>query len=168
MNTSSRSKKFLAPLAVLLAAGALAVGSGATFTSASTNAISTVTAGSLKHTNDKADAAVFGADNMKPGDVAKGSVTITNTGSLPAEFTLTETADVNEFKTNLTMVITNDGTELYNGVFGGFEAKDLGVIAAGASETYEWVVTLHSSTGDTFQGAKASANYSWNAVQTSN
>lgn len=49
MNT----KKVLLPLATLLAAGAVAIGSGATFTSSTANTISSVTSGTLTHTNSK-------------------------------------------------------------------------------------------------------------------
>ncbi|MCW2790898.1 MAG: hypothetical protein JWP56_3201, partial [Aeromicrobium sp.] len=42
-----KTKKILLPLATLVAAGAIAVGSGATFTSTSANTISSVTSGTL-------------------------------------------------------------------------------------------------------------------------
>ncbi len=92
MNT----KKVLLPLATLLAAGAVAIGSGATFTSSTANTISSVTSGTLTHTNSKNNAAVFSLSNIKPGDVVNGSLTITNTGSLPASFSLTETSSTGQ------------------------------------------------------------------------
>ena len=170
MNSSSRTKKVLAPLAVLLAAGALAVGSGATFTSTTGNTVSSVTAGSFKHTNSKADAAIFGADNMKPGDVVTGEVTIKNTGTLPGAFTLTETDDKNGFGANLQMVIKNttDDVQVYSGTFGALDSATLGNIAAGQSKTFEWTVTLATSTDNSFQGEAAEAAYTWDAVQLSN
>ena len=89
---SIAAKKVLVPLTVLLAAGALAVGSGATFSSETGNTISTVTSGTLLHTNSKNGAQIFGLTNLKPGDTVNGAVTLTNTGSLPATFSLTEAA----------------------------------------------------------------------------
>src|SRR5687768_9240195 len=52
VNTLSR-RKVLIPLATVLAAGTIAVGSGATFTSTTGNTASAVTSGTLKHTNSK-------------------------------------------------------------------------------------------------------------------
>ena len=78
-------RKVLVPLTTVLVAGAVAVGSGATFTSTTDNTISSVTSGTLTHTNSKDRAAIFNLPaNLKPGDVVNGTVTITNTGSLPA------------------------------------------------------------------------------------
>ena len=174
MNSSSRTKKVLAPLAVLLAAGALAVGSGATFTSTTSNTISSVTAGTLTQSNSKAGEAIFDATNLKPGDTVKGSLTITNTGSLPASFSLTETASTNGFTgSNLQLVITDrtNGTEVYNGTFGGLvdgTKVTLGDFAAGTAAEYEFVVTLAQATPNADQGKTATATYTWDAVQLSN
>ena len=85
MAISSR-RKAVAALATMLAAGAVAVGSGATFTTQTHNTVSGVTAGNLKQTNSKADKAVLNLANIKPGDSVTGSVTITNTGSIGALF----------------------------------------------------------------------------------
>ena len=49
MTSTTNRRKILIPLATLLAAGAVAVGSGATFTSTTMSA-SAVTAGTLVHT----------------------------------------------------------------------------------------------------------------------
>ncbi len=174
MTSMSASKKILAPLAVLLAAGALAVGSGATFTSATSNTISSVTAGTLTQSNSKADQAVFSASDIRPGDTVTGSLTITNTGTLPARFSLTESSSVNEFSAdNLTLVITNKttGAAVYTGTFGGLvdgEKNELGVFAPGAAAEYEFVVTLAQGTPNTDQGKTANAAYTWDAVQLSN
>lgn len=131
---SSTTKKVLFPLAALLAAGALAVGSGATFSSESSNTISSVTSGTLLHTNSKNGAQIFGLTNLKPGDTLNGSLTITNTGSLPATFSLNETSSTNAFGDGyLTLVIKNTttGATVYSGNFGGLvdgTKTDLGVI----------------------------------------
>lgn len=173
-DASSRTKKFLLPLAVLLAAGALAVGSGATFTSTTSNTASVVTAGTLTQSNSKDGQAIFTASNLKPGDVVKGSLTISNTGSLPAAFSLTETESTNGFSgANLNLVITNTttGAAVYQGTFGGLvdgEKQSLGDFAPGDSADYEFVATLVKETPNTDQGASASATYTWDAVQLGN
>lgn len=163
------SRKVLVPLATLLAAGAVAVGSGATFTSQSANAASTVTSGTLLQSNSKAGAQIFGLSNLKPGDVVNGTVVIKNTGTLPGTFTLRETTSSNAFDPDLlTLTITDGGTELYSGDFGGLEDDelvDLGEYAAGASKTYTFSVALDAEAPNTQQGKTASASYQWVATQ---
>lgn len=172
---TSRSKKVLIPLATLLAAGAIAVGSGATFSSETGNTISAVTSGTLTQTNSKAGTAIFNLPNMKPGDVVNGSLSITNTGTLPADFTLTEVVSANEFSgENLKLVIKNttEGTTkapvVYEGTFGGLTdgtANQLGTFAAGEKNNYTFTVSLAQSADDTQQGKTASASFKWNATQ---
>jgi hypothetical protein len=53
--TNSNSRKVLVPLATLLVAGAVAVGSGATWTAESDSAI-TASSGKIAHSNSKKDA----------------------------------------------------------------------------------------------------------------
>jgi spore coat-associated protein N len=166
-----KTKKILLPLATLVAAGAIAVGSGATFTSTSANTISSVTAGSLTQSNSKADAAIFTLTNAKPGDVVNGSLTIKNTGTLPANFSLTETSSVNGFAAaNLTLDITNTttGTKVWSGTFG--ELVDgtktpLGLVAPGVSNVYTFSAKLAATTPNTDQGKTATAAFQWDSVQ---
>ena len=173
----SRTKKILVPLATLTVAGAIAVGSGATFTSTTGNTISAVTTGSLTHTNSKSNAAIFTLTNMKPGDTVVGAVTLTNTGTLPAKFSLTETVSANAFgeKTTggnyLKLVVTNvtTNTPVYSGDFGGLvdgTATALGTFDPAAVNTYRFAVTLDASAPNSEQGKTANATYSWDSVQT--
>ncbi len=176
-STSSRSKKFLVPLATLLAAGALAAGSGATFTSTSSNTISAVTTGTLDHTNSKKDAAVFSLTNMKPGDVVNGSLTLKNTGSLPATFSLSEVSSTNAFgapapagsANYLQLSIKDDkGATVYTGDFGGLAdgvKQPLGDWLAGETRVYTFSVKLSQDAPNTEQGKTASAAYTWDSVQ---
>ncbi|HYG92835.1 MAG TPA: TasA family protein [Nocardioides sp.] len=167
MNT----KKILVPLATLAAAGAIAVGSGATFTSTTGNTISAVTAGSLSHSNSKADKAIFSLTNIKPGDTVNGTLTLTNTGSLPAKFSLTELSSVNEFAgANLSLTISDPaaGTTVYDGTFGGLvdgAKSELGTWQPNEAHTYRFSVRLAQSTPDTDQGKTASASFKWDSVQ---
>jgi spore coat-associated protein N len=160
-----KTTKILLPLATLVAAGAIAIGSGATFTSTSANTISSVTSGSLSQANSKANAAVFNLTNIKPGDVVNGSLTIKNTGTLPATFS------PNTFTgANLTMVITDTttGKLVYSGTFGGLvdgKKNDLGLVAPGASDDYTFSVKLDQATTTADQGKTASAAFQWDSVQ---
>ncbi|MEB2527210.1 hypothetical protein CIK52_13675 [Kocuria rosea] len=171
--TVSRPRRYrvLVPLAGLAAAAALAVGSGADFTSNSVNSANAFSTGSLTQTNSKANSAVFNLDNMKPGDTLNGSVTITNSGSLGAGFKLTETA-TNGFttKSNLRLTITESGSTapVWTGTFGELTAAGplvLGDWAPGQAKTFVFSVTLDSKADNTEQGKTATATYSWDAVQ---
>ncbi len=165
------SRKILVPLATLAAAGAIAIGSGATFTSTTANTISSVTSGTLTHTNSKADAAVFTLTNLKPGDTLTGSLTLKNTGSLPAAFSLTEKSSTNGFTgANLTLEIKNatTGGVVYTGTFGGLEdglKKDIGQIAPDVSNKFDFTVKLAQGADNTDQGKNATATYTWDSVQ---
>lgn len=165
------NRKILVPLATVLAAGTIAVGSGATFTSSTGNTISAVTSGTLTHTNSKGGQAIFNLTNMKPGDILNGSLTLTNTGSLPAAFSLTEVSSANAFTgTNLTLDIvdTTANATVYSGTFGGLvdgTKNTLGEWAAGASHNFTFTVKLNQDTPNADQGKTASAVYAWDSVQ---
>jgi len=168
--TPSR-KRLIVPLAGLLVAAAVAVGSGADFVSNSVNAANAYSTGTLTQTNSKAGSAIFNASNLKPGDTLNGKVTITNSGSLPAKFALTEDA-ANGFttKSNLGLVITRAGsaTPVWTGTFGDLTSAgplDLGTFAAGESHDYTFSLTLAQSATNAEQGKSATATYSWNATQ---
>jgi spore coat-associated protein N len=162
-----RHRRFLAPLATLVAAGALLVGSGANFTSESTNVANLYAAGSLTQANSKSDTAIFAVTNLKPGDTVNGDVTITNTGTLPAVFSLTEAA-TNGFKNpaNLQLSVTQGATTIYSGTFGALGTRALGAFAPGEVRTYRFSTTLSSGAGNDEQNMQANAAYTWNATQT--
>ena len=165
-----RSRRLLAPLATLAVAGALVVGSGADFVSTSANAQSVVASGTLTQSNSRADQAIFNVSNVKPGDTVTGQLKIRNTGSLPATFTVAETA-TNGFSTgSLSMTVTETkGTTtsvVYSGAFGGFATKSLGLFAAAEERTFDWTVTLAQSATNADQGKSATASYVWNSTQT--
>ncbi|NRQ48503.1 TasA family protein [Aeromicrobium stalagmiti] len=164
-------KKILLPLATLLGAGAIAIGSGATFTSTTANTISSVTSGTLNHTNSKSDKAILSLTDIKPGDTVNGALTITNTGSLAADFSLTETSSTNGFSDNyLTLTITNNttGASVYSGTFGGLVdgAKTaLGSVAPGVANNFTFSVHLADEAPNSQQGKTATAAYQWDSVQ---
>lgn len=169
MTTTRR--KVLVPLATALTAGAIAVGSGATFTSQTGNTASAVTSGSLKHTNSKDGGAIFDLTGMKPGDTLNGSLTITNTGTLPAAFSLTEVSSTNTFTgANLSLTITDPArtTPVYSGTFGGLAdgtKNDLGTYSPDEAHTYDFTVKLAQDTPNTDQAKTATAVYQWDSVQ---
>jgi spore coat-associated protein N len=177
MTASKMNRKVLVPLATLVAAGAVTVGSGATFTSTTDNTTSSVTAGRLEHTNSKNNAAVFTINKIKPGDVVNGKLTITNSGNLPATFTLREPASTNNFgapavgaANYLHLKITDDtaSTTVFDGDFGALgnaELKSLGQIDPGLAHTYTFAVSLDAAASNSQQGLTAGAEYQWVSTQ---
>jgi len=158
-------RKVLVPLATLLAAGAVAVGSGATFTS-TTASTTSVASGKVEHTHDVTSLDIT---NIKPGDVIRGSVKITNTGTLPAGVTLRETSSTNGFNgDNLKLRLLQGDNVLFNGTFGALAddtVLSLGDLAVAGSTSVQWEVTLVQTAGNTDEGRTASASYQWVSTQ---
>jgi hypothetical protein len=166
------SKKVLFPLATAALAGALAIGSGADFASSSSNTAGSVTAGKLEQTNSKGTGSILSLGNMKPGDSVYGQVTITNSGTLPQLFSVTET-DTNGFSTGVLSEKIEDVTNaasptvVYSGAFGSAGTKSLGSTAWAPNEahTYRVTVTMAPTATNLEQGKSASAAFAWNGTQ---
>jgi spore coat-associated protein N len=164
---AANRRKILVPLATLTVAGAVAVGSGASFTSttASTTAVSS---GNVTHVND---VTALDITNIKDGDTITGSVTIENTGTIDSTLTIAEDtfASVNPFVAgDLSLTLTKDGATVYSGDFGGMvddQAYDLGSLPVGASTTVTFVVTLDETTDNTNEDADAAINFQWVSTQ---
>lgn len=161
MNRStSNTTKILVPLATLVVAGAVAIGSGATFTSESAHNVK-VTSGILKHTNNK-DGMTLEVTNLRPGDVKTGTLTLTNDGTIDSTISLAETADSSSFVAgDLKLQILDGTTEVYNGNFGAMPATpvDLGALNVGQVKTLTYTVTMPPAAGNGNQNKAASANY---------
>ena len=167
----SNPRRSLATLVTVLAAGGVAVGSGADFTATTANAGNVITSGTLTQSNSKGSAAIVTGTNLKPGDSTTGTVTITNTGSLAGTFTLSELAASNAFQPGSLSLKVEDVTTatpvtVYSGEFQSAGTKALGSFAAGAARTYKFTVTLAQSAGNADQAKSASATFQWDATQT--
>ncbi len=164
MATATR-RKVLVPLATLMVAGTVAVGSGASFTS-TTASTTAVTSGKVEHANNVTSLVI---DKIKDDDTITGSVTITNTGNLPSTLTLAETTATNGFVANdLKLKLDQGAKNLYSGTFGGLVdgAKlELGALPVGQSTTVTFTVTLDETTDNTNEGKTATANFQWVSTQ---
>lgn len=181
---ASSPRLLLASLATMLVAVALAVGSGASFTSHSANPANTFSSGNLAQTNSSSGA-VLTASKIKPGDPAStGTVTITNSGDIPGTFTLSkanvaDTAGPNggtlSSKLNVLVqdvTIAGSPVSVYTGAIGAMPAQSLGTFAAGASRTYKFSVTFpdggtpaSTTTGDNaYRGSSLSVDYQWDSA----
>lgn len=180
-----RPKLTLGALATVLAAVGLAVGSGAEFNSASANPSNTVSTGTLSHTNSKDNAAILTVSGLKPGGSGSGSVTITNTGSLPGTFTLSKSNLTNpdlgsggeRLSDQVDLLVKDGSTTVYSGKLGamGAIALDGDTATAGmqqfgasgsatATHTYDFTVSLPAATGNEYQGTSLSVQYDWTAT----
>lgn len=163
-------KRSIGALATALAAVGVAVGSGATFTAQTANPATSATAGELIHTNSKNGAAILTPDNMKPGDVEAGTVTIENTGTLAGKFKLSEKNDSTTFEAGALKLKIEDvasGAQVYSGDMTAVPdaGLDLGTYAVGEKHTYRFTITLDQNAGNANQGKKAQADYVFDEVQ---
>ena len=169
----STRRRILVSVATALTAGALAVGSGASFVAATENPGNEYRAGTLTQNNSLAGASIYNAQNLKPGDTVNGKVTITNNGSLPANIKLTESGVTNGFEAGKLKITITDVTAPASPVavkstveYGTVGAVNLGSQwAAGESRTYVFSVSLDASATNASQGAVANATYTWDSTQ---
>lgn len=168
------SKGFAIALGVtLLGTGVVSLGmSSALFTAQTTNPTTSAATGTLKMTNSKSAAAIVALTNLKPGDTQSGTVTITNSGTLPGTYSVTESAIVTggtgtgNLGGQLTLLVTSPGPiTVYTGLFNAFGTVALGTFTAGQATTYTFSVTLPSTADNTYQDTSVSAAFTWNAAQ---
>jgi spore coat-associated protein N len=165
---TSPRRRILLALVTLLAALAVAIASGATFNASTANPGNGYASGTLTMDNSIDDKAIFNASNLKAGDTVVGTVTITNSGTLEADYTLTESAD-NPFTDDLLELVITDTTNdevVHTGTLGEADPIDLGTWDAEESRTYEFAATLNIDADNDEQDKTATASYTWDAVQT--
>jgi spore coat-associated protein N len=174
VHVRSRRRRILASFVTLLLATSVALGSGANFTASSANPSNTFSAGTLAISNTSSGA-IVSMSNMRPGDSQSGTVDISNSGSLSGPFTLSESnlsGAALAGQLDLTVVDCGDvaapncaaGTTLYSGKFDSLPSTPLGTFAAGQGHRFQFTVSLPSSTGNSFQGTSASAEFDWTAT----
>jgi hypothetical protein len=178
--TALTSRKVLLPLATLLAAGAVAIGSGATWTS-TTEASVAVTSGTLVHTNSQ-DGATLTLVDIKPGDSMSGTVVVENTGDVDSTLDLAAGTVDSDFSDFLEITVTENGVELYDGPLNDlvitqtdldFPADDDATTTTVDEDnaTYGFTVTLVNDTeGDVEaqnadQGKSAGVTFTWTQTQ---
>jgi spore coat-associated protein N len=176
----STSKKFLITLLALSAIAVAAVGASfSAFTATPVTIASQAFAnGSLSMSANTS--AIFTIHDAIVGSSTTGSIKISDTGTIPADFSLAGSVD-NGSDANLagilTMQIYKDvdltSTPIYSGLVSAFSGLDLGLFqkmgTAGDNHTYYFHVelpTTGTTAGDNaLQGKTVSSTFSWNAVQ---
>lgn len=179
-------RRSLLALASALAAVAVAIGSGATFTSGTANPSNTFSAGILSQSSSRNNAAILTASNMIPGSSASGTVTIANTGTVSGTFSLgesniTDTPGKNGGKLSgdlrlIVQNVTNSSSPItvYSGPLDAMPTKSLGTIAPGSANArvYKFTVTMPDNgtpagptSGDNaYQGSSTSVQFNWTAT----
>ena len=102
----------------------------------------------------------------------EGTVTVTNVGESDGDFTLTASNIVDApaeppLSSQLTLVISDGTTEVYNGPIANITTEDLGNWAADETHTYTFEVTFASSAGNAYQGGQTTLDFTWTAGQNS-
>ncbi|MEA5455153.1 hypothetical protein SPF06_10515 [Sinomonas sp. JGH33] len=116
---------------------------------------------------------------MVPSQAVATTATFTNTGTSPIQtFTLTPgsctqsnngTANgtATDFCSKLQLTVTSGATTVFSGTAASFAASSAislaTPLAAGATQSYTFTVTLDSAAGNTYQGLKASQPMTWSA-----
>jgi hypothetical protein len=179
-------KRRLGALSALALSGAIVVGSGANFSSASANPANTFATGTLTQVNSKDSAAILTASNLMPSQTATGTVDIQNTGSGAAPFTLakssvTDSDTTNRLSAKLTLVVKDCGpwsggtapsctspTQVYSGTVASMGTLALGSYAASDKHRYQFDVTFpdggSGGADNAYEGDNMSVRFDWTAT----
>ena|SRR5579871_3285367 len=178
----STSRKLIITLVALASIATAAIGASfSSFTAAPLTIKSQSFADGALSIGALSNNAIFQVNNAIVGTTATGSITIEDTGTIAAHFTMTGSVDTGSsgaLAGALSMQVYADtdmspGAEIYNGTIAGFSSLDLGVFnpynTPGDRHTYYFHVALPSTgtnSGDNaLQGQSMSATFTWNAVQ---
>jgi spore coat-associated protein N len=178
-------RRMLIVLGGLVAASAVAVGSGANFNSSSANPGSFLSAGTVVVTDSLAGQSILNVNPTKPGGSTSGTVNIKNGGTVPAGFTLAkanlvDTPSSPALSSKLTLVVQDLGdpsctvscpapVTVYSGTLGSMGTVTLGTFAAGATHQYKFTATFPdggaNGADNAYGGATTTVNYLWTATQ---
>ena len=172
--TRTKAGKALLSLLVLAVLGVTLqtlVFSDAKFTTASSNASNIWASGTLTHTNSLADQVVVNGANLRPGQTATGTVTITAGGDGYGAYTLAKANLVDipasPGLSNTMQLLIQDitsGSTIYTGTVAAFTSSSLGTIAPGVATTYRVTLTYPSSASSNLQGAALSLTLRFTGV----
>ena len=164
-----KTRKVLVPLATLAVAAAVAVGSGATFTS-QTGITASVTAGKLLHSNNK-NGQTLTVTKLKPGDQATGTVTLSRgtNSNLSSDLKLVFSNVSSAFESGAVKITVvgngQSGVIDLEDTDGGTATVNLGHLAANwDSRNVDITVSMPLAADDDNQGATGSADIAF--VQT--
>jgi hypothetical protein len=99
------------------------------------------------------DTGAISMENLAPGEPSSRVLTVTNTGSLPVDVSVTEAkrAGITEFYNALTCSVSGGGEGLYQGALAGMQTAPVR-LAPGESAELEFAVTIPADAPNTLTG----------------
>jgi spore coat-associated protein N len=176
-------RKLMGALLMLLLAAGMAVGSGASFTSSTASPGNVIATGALAVNNDRKSNGIEGAiltvANVKPGDAVTGTVTVSNTGTVPGVFDVSMGAPVTggsgaNLADRLKLRIqsldgsgTVTGTVLADTLISAVTTTPLGTWAGNSNHSYRCTVIWPSGlSGDNaYQASTLTLDFTWSTTQ---
>jgi hypothetical protein len=130
--------------------------------------------GALRLANSKAGQAIFGGQQLRPGDEASGSLTLANTGDVRAKFAveaaIESEAGGGRLWDALQLVVTDvtvptDPFPVYGGRLADMGRLTFGGLAPGRLRSFRFTVSLPrgAQSDDAYQGAQLSIGLAWSA-----
>lgn len=125
---------------------------GAYFTAQTSVPENVISAGTVAVTAAP-DTGAISMENLAPGVPASRALTVTNTGSLPVDVSVTEAkrAGITEFYNALTCSVSSAGEPVYTGALAGMKTAPLR-LAPGGSAELEFAVTIPAEAPNTLIG----------------
>jgi hypothetical protein len=116
--------------------------------------------------------AILSGRNLGPGDRVAGSVTIRNAGALSGSFTLrAKLRGSRQLAQHLVLTVRERRRRttklVYSGSLARFRIVRLGKIGPRQARTFRFAVRFRSSAPNRLQGRRATASFTWRAVQPS-
>lgn len=177
-------RRFLLVLGGLTIATATAVGSGANFSSTSSNPGTLITAGTVVVTDSASGASILTATLMKPGGSVSGAVYIKNGGNIPGVFKLAKAAlsdtpvspalsgklklEVKDLGDPACVSSCPAPVTVYTGTLGSMGTLSLGAFAAESTHRYTFTVSFPEGVNgadNAYEGAATRVEYVWTATQ---
>jgi spore coat-associated protein N len=131
-------------------------------------------AGGLSISDSRGGQAILSATAMAPGETRSGEVTITNSGDVAGELTLSKSGLVDAggpLSTTLDLAVdditTGSPARVYAGKLAAMGALALGSIAAGGSRSYRFSTTFPQGSAahdNALQGASSTVQFDWDAT----
>lgn len=138
---------------------------GAYFTAQTSVPENVISAGTVAVTAAPASEAIS-MENLAPGQPQSRVLTVTNTGSLPVDMSVTEAkrAGITEFYNALVCSVNAGGQSIYEGVLAGMQTAPVRLVP-GESAELEFAVTIPAEAGNNLVGDYVKLTLYVDAVQ---
>jgi hypothetical protein len=163
----------LLSLAAVVAVVAACVSAGASPPPRPAQAVLSQATGDLRLSNSREGEAIFQASELAPGGSVTGTVTLSNSGTLPGDLSLQQ-LDVSDspgpgggrlsgvVSLQIADVTGGSSIPVFSGQLTGLGNRPLGAIGPGEARTFRFTATL-PDTDNSFAGSGLTVRYAWNA-----